>query len=454
MNIAILGYDSQGRSAYDYWNNTGHDITICDRNPDVAVPDDAKSQLGDDYLQELGRFDLLIRTPGLHPRDIVAASADDPDILEKVTTVTNEFLRVCPTSNVVGVTGTKGKGTTSTLIAKILETSGKRVHLGGNIGIPPLDLLKNDIGQTDWVVLELANFQTIDVKYSPHIGVCLMIMPEHLNWHADLAEYIDAKRQLFLHQNENDVLVYNADNHNSIDVARSSKAVKFWYSTAASRPNTEFTQQEDPRQGAHVKNGTIYMDQKEICKTGEIALLGQHNWQNVCAAVAATWQITGFDIQAVRQVITTFRGLPFRIELRREKDGIRYYNDSFASQPDASIAALRSVPGKKVMIMGGFDRGLDLTELCRAVQEAADEIRKIVIIGASGDRLEAMLAAAGFDNYVRLDGGDMPEIIDLARSQAREGDAIVLSPGFASFDMFKNFEDRGRQFNEAVNTLR
>lgn len=453
MKIALLGYDLQGRAAYEYWNQPGNTITVCDRNTEIKVPDDVEIQLGDNYLEGLGSYDLLVRTPGLHPRDIVAANPDTPDILEKVTTVTNEFMRVCPTGHVVGVTGTKGKGTTSSLITKILEADGKKVHLGGNIGIPPLELLKKDIQPSDWVVLELANFQTIDIKYSPHIGVCLMIVAEHLNWHADMAEYVNAKRQLFLQQNDQDIMVYNADDHNSIDVARSSRATKFWYRTKQRNAADEQIN-EDVRQGAYVQNGVVYMGNVEICKTSEIALLGEHNWQNVCAAIAATWHATGYDKTAAREVVTTFRGLPFRIELRREKDGIRYYNDSFASQPDATIAALRSIPGKKVMIMGGFDRGLELDGLCEAVQAASGEIRRIVIIGASGERLAENLTKAGFDNFVRLDDGDMQSIVELARSQAEDGDAVVLSPGFASFDMFKNFEDRGRQFNQVVNTLR
>ena len=186
MKIAILGYGLQGKSAYEFYNSPDNDITICDPVLPDNLPQGAKTQIGENYLKRLDAFDLIVRSPIVHPRDIVADNS--PEILEKVTSNTNEFLKQCPTKNVIGVTGTKGKGTTATLVAKLLEGLGLRVHLGGNIGTPPLDLLKDNIADDDWVVLELANFQLIDLKYSPHIAVCLTVEPEHLDWHSDVDE--------------------------------------------------------------------------------------------------------------------------------------------------------------------------------------------------------------------------------------------------------------------------
>jgi len=184
MRIAILGFGSQGAAALEYWSSADNEITICDAITELTLPENTKSQLGPDYLQSLDEFDLIVRSPSIHPKDIEAAS---PGVAAKVTTVTNEFFKVCPTKNIIGVTGTKGKGTTSTLITKMLEAAGKRVHLGGNIGTPPLEMLKNNIQPDDWVVLELANFQLIDLKYSPPIVACLMIASEHQDWHTCLA---------------------------------------------------------------------------------------------------------------------------------------------------------------------------------------------------------------------------------------------------------------------------
>jgi len=181
----------------------------------------------------------------------------------KVTTVTNEFMRVCPTRNIIGVTGTKGKGTTSTLIAKMLEAADKTVHLGGNIGIPPLDLLKRNIQPDDWVVLELANFQLIDLKSSPSIAVCLMVVPEHLNWHTDMAEYIAAKQQLFIWQTSDDIAIYYDGNEYSHTIAAAGMGSKLPYYAPP---------------GVEIRDGALRIDELYTCSTSELKLLGTHNW--------------------------------------------------------------------------------------------------------------------------------------------------------------------------------
>lgn len=437
MNIAILGYGSQGATATEYWGNLGHSITVCDKNPKLKLPDGIKSRLGKNYLSNLDSFDLLVRTPSLHPKEIVAANPDSADILEKVTSVTNEFFRVCPTENIVGVTGTKGKGTTSTLIAKMLEATGKRVHLGGNIGIPPLKLLKNDIREDDWVVLELANFQLIDLEYSPTIAVCLMVEPEHLDWHTNLEEYFASKQRLFAYQNEEDVAIYYAENKNSKKIASVSKGRLIPYMQAP---------------GAFIEEDHVSIDTDYVADVADIKLIGKHNHQNVCAAVTAFWQITK-DQKAIKAALQKFSGLPFRIENRGKKHGIVFYNDSFATANGATIAAIEAIPEKKVLILGGFDRGLDLSDLVKTIKNESRNIRKVVVIGASAKRLIAALDEGGFSNYHHEQATSMETIVRTAVSFAEKGDAVVLSPGFASFDMFANFEDRGNQFNRAIENL-
>ncbi len=437
MKIAILGFAGQGQSAYEYWNSAGNQLTICDIKSDLELPAGAGTQLGADYLKNLGSYDLIVRTPGLHPREIVRENPAVPDILAKVTTVTNEFFKVCPTKNIIGVTGTKGKGTTSTLIARMLEAAGHRVHLGGNIGIPPLELLKNNIGADDWVVLELANFQLIDLKKSPHIAVCLMVEPEHLNWHDGIDEYLDAKRQMFRYQAEDDIAIYYADNNYSISIAAASSATHIPYMAAP---------------GAEVKGGDIVVGKQKICDVADIRLLGRHNWQNVCAAVTAVWQVSQ-DATALKSAISSFAGLPHRLELVREIDGVRYYNDSFASAPGAAIAAMDAIEGTKIMIIGGYDRGLGLEDLARAIVMHKDELRRLILMGASAHKLEKELKALSFTTYDIVLSKKMQDIVERAKSCARQGDSIILSPGFASFDMFKNFEDRGLQYKEVVNSL-
>ncbi len=436
MKIALLGYGVQGRAAYDYWSrDPANDITICEQNEQFVGPEGVTAHLGPDHLHGLDQFDLLVRAPSVHPRDLVAANGDA--ILQKVTSVTNEFMRVCPSLNIVGVTGTKGKGTTSTLIARMLEAAGKTVHLGGNIGIAPLDMLFNKIQPDDWVVLELANFQLIDLQKSPHIAVCLMVVPEHLNWHADLQEYITAKQQLFATQTTDDIAIYYADNENSKTVASAGQATKIPFMALP---------------GAMVVDDGIAIDGQAICKLDEIKLLGKHNWQNVCAAVTAVWQVTQ-DIAALHKAISEFEGLPHRLEPVRTVADVKFYNDSFAATPEAALAAIEAIHGPKVLIIGGFDRMLALENFAVELAKAGNDIRKTVLIGQSGQRVAEALATAGYTNYILSDAKTMPEIVAFAQGLAQPGDSVVLSPGFPSFDMFKNFEERGLEYKAAVNAL-
>lgn len=435
MKIAILGYGIQGRSAFEYWQTDDNEITICDRKTDLELPKSTKSKLGDSYLARLDKFDLIVRSPNIHPQDIVEANHEG--ILSKVTTPTNEFLRVCPTKNVIGVTGTKGKGTTSSLITEILKALGKTVYLGGNFGISPLDLLKNGIGSHDWVVLELANFQLIDLKQSPHLAVCLMISPEHLDWHKDMDEYIDSKKQLFSHQNSNDIAIYYAKNEKSKQIASSGLAKKIPF-------------YEKP--GAIVENGSFVIDGFNICATKDLKLLGEHNWQNVCAAITVTWQVTK-DAKVIGDALMSFKGLANRLELVRELAGVKYYNDSFGSAPDATIAAIKSISGPKIIIIGGFDRKLPLGGLVESIKNNAGQIRSIVLIGTSSGRVSVELESAGFANFKIMHTKAIAEIVAEAKALARPGDSIILSPGFPSFDMFKNFEERGQLFKDAVKQL-
>lgn len=433
MRIAILGFGKQGRSAYEYWRE-GNEITVCDGNESLELPADVERRLGPDHLKDLDRFDLIIRSPIVYPQDIV--DANSPAILDKITTVTNEFFKVCPTKNIIGVTGTKGKGTTSTLIAKMLEADGRTVHLGGNIGTPPLDMLRSGIQPDDWIVLELANFQLIDLKYSPHIAVCLMVVPEHLDWHADSEEYFTSKQQLFEKQTAEDIAIYYAENEISRRIASAGKGRKIPYMTAP---------------GASVEGGRIVIDGHEVCAISEVKLLGQHNLQNACAAVSAVLQVTQ-NIEAMRSVLNGFSGMEHRLELVRELDGVRYYNDSFGTTPETAIVAIQAFEEPKVIILGGSDKGADYTGLARVV--AGANIRKVLLIGEQAGRIGAALAAADVRSQDVMPGGEtVKEIVDTARSQAQAGDIVLLSPACASFDMFKNYQDRGEKFKQAVSGL-
>ncbi len=434
MKVAVIGYEIEGRSAAEYWRRLGDEVTVCDQDPDKSIPEGLPSRVGPAYLKNLDNFDLIVRSSGVNPKTILA---ENPAVNDKITTVINEFLRVCPTKNIIGITGTKGKGTTSTLTAKMLEAAGHKTFLGGNIGTSPLDFLPQ-LSAKSWVVLELSSYQLEDIRYSPALAVCLMVEPDHLNWHGTLDTYTAAKANLFRHQKPQDTAIYFANNQTSHAIASTSPGKKIPYFA---------------RPGAYVADNAIVIDGTEICKTDELQLLGQHNWQNACAAATILWQVT-HSVAPIRNVLTTFSGLPHRLEFVRELDGVRYYNDSFASVPSASQAAIEAVSGPKVLILGGYDRQLPLEPLVKTIKKHQGDLRTILLIGQSTTRLAAALKAVGVTGFRLSPARTMTEIIQEARGQAKNGDSVVLSPGFPSFDMFKNFEDRGLQFNREVHKLR
>jgi UDP-N-acetylmuramoylalanine--D-glutamate ligase len=433
MNIAIVGFDREGRASYEYFKRDGHQITVCDQNASLAIPEGVEAQLGPHYLDDLDQFDLIVRTPGLPPQHILAAN---PKVENKITSGTNEFLRACTTKNVIGITGTKGKGTTSTLTAKMLEAAGKKVWLGGNIGVPALSFI-HDIKPDDWVVLELSSFQLTDLRYSPHIGVCLMMANDHLNWHGGFTSYAHAKQNMFAHQTAEDIAIYFSEDENSRAIAAPGDAQKIPYFTSP---------------GAYVEGGFIKVDNQTVCQVTDIKLLGEHNQQNVCAALTVAWQVT-HNTEALKSTISTFTGLLHRLELVREIDGVRFYNDSFASNPDAAIAAINAIPGRKVMLIGGFDRMLPLEPLIHTLNKNP-EIIMVIFMGASAGRLATVSQTAQFSRYaIAENNSSLQDILQLARQYTQSGDNVILSPGFASFDMFKDFEDRGQQFKQAVEAL-
>lgn len=440
MKIAVLGFGKQGQSALNYWGK-GNEITICDSNADTMPPSGVEVQTGENYLADLDRFNLIIRSPAVHPRDIVAAN--DERILRKVTTVTEEFFRVCP-APIIGVTGTKGKGTTSTLIAKILEAGGKKVHLGGNIGIPPLDMLADNIQPSDWVVLELANFQLIDLGVSPKIGVCLMVVPEHLDWHTDIAEYIQSKQNLFRHQSPNDLAIFNRANDFSTEVVGISPALKLSYEVPL------IGEQPSERNGAYVFGDDIYMDDERVCSVTDVVLLGRHNLQNVCAAIAATWDIIGNDPAIITNVLKNYVGLPHRLELVRTLDGIKFYDDSFSTTPDSAIVAIEAIKGNKIMILGGSDKGANFDTLADTITK--NSVKAVVQIGKMGPTIAKALSDRGY-TAIHDGGASMESIIHTASEIAQTGDSVILSPACASFDMFKDYIDRGDQFHKVVSSL-
>lgn len=438
MKIAIVGFSLEGQASYEYFASTSeHEITICDQNTELDVPPETTAQLGEDYLNNLDRFDLIIRTAGLHPQKILN---ENPDTEDKITTHVNEFLKASPTKNILGVTGTKGKGTTSSLLSEMLKADGRDVHLGGNIGVPPLTFI-DKLTSESWVVLELSSFQLLDIEEAPHIAVCLMVVPEHLDWHEDLEEYLNAKTQLFKVQKPGDKVIYYAGNDISKQIASSGPADKIPY---YSEP------------GAVVESNEIKINGQTICAVSEVKLLGEHNLQNICAALTAFWQVSQ-NTEAARQAITSFKGLPHRLEFVRELDGVKYYNDTFGTTPETAIVAIKAFKQPIILIAGGSEKGADYNDLVGTIFDSS--VKHVVCIGTTGNKIADLLESRKDEKHVAYTVWENPtspnmnEIIAKAQANATSGDIVLLSPGSASFDMFKNYKDRGEQFIKAVQAL-
>lgn len=431
MKVAIVGFATEGVVSASYWHELGHTVTICDQNEGLEVPEVYQKQLGPDYAKNLDRFDIVVRSAGIHPKILLE---HNPAIANKITTNIEEFMRVSSSRNIIGVTGTKGKGTTSTLIHKMLQAAGKTSHLGGNIGIAALSLLP-DIKLEDYVVLEVSSFQLEDFKGpSPHIGVCIMVVPEHLNWHANMNEYLSAKSKLFSTQSEDDYAIYFSQNENSEKIAGAGAGKKLPYFKTP---------------GAFVNNGTIEIEETPVCKTSDIKLLGKHNWQNACAAVTAVWQITP-DVDAISSVLHSFSGLEHRLEFVREFNGASYYDDSFATTPETAIAAIQAFDQPKVLILGGSGKGIPLDAITEEV--AKSNVRHIITIGDMAGTINDLLHKNGVTN-ISTGPTTMTEIIEIAKNHAEPGDIVLLSTGCASFGLFKDYKDRGNQFKAAVRAL-
>lgn len=424
MKVAIAGYGAEGQSSYRYYADKGDTVTIVTTkvSPQYPIPEGAFSIIGDDAFEHLDGFDVVLRTPPMRPDSIKTSG--------KVWSQANEFFERCP-APIIGITGTKGKGTTASLIAAILRAAGQKVHLIGNIGVPPLSVL-NAIRPDDVVVFELSSFQLWDLEKSPSLAVVLMLEPDHLDVHKSMEEYVEAKANIARHQAQSGVVIYHPTNEYSRQIAETSQGTKLRYAVS------------DDSQ-VYVTNGQFMIDDEVICPVSALQIPGQHNVENACAAISAAMH-HGVGKDVIEAGLRTFTGLPHRLKLVAEKDSIRYYDDSIATTVGSAIAALHSFEtGKSVIILGGSDKGVDYREL---IDEVKAMNARVIAIGQTGSRIAELCDEAGVE-YVR-EAGDMTQVVQAARQLARSGDVIILSPASASFDQYASYSDRGDQFVAAV----
>lgn len=455
--IAVLGLSTEGQDTIKFFLQEGANVSGRDRRNADDLGETYASllrlgvdlQLGTKYLKNLEDFDLIVRTPGmaLWLPELQEAYAEGITI----TSQTKLFFDLCPCP-IVGVTGTKGKGTTTTLIGEILKASGITAYVGGNVGKPLLSQV-NLMMPKDIVVLELSSFQLEDLHKSPHVAVVLNVTQDHLanadplstNFHHSRKEYIDAKLNIVNFQKKDDYLVVNADYETSRLFIQHTKAVVY-----------EFSRWKET-EGVFVKNNDLIIrfmmgKHEVICRTQELQLRGSHNWENITAAIVSA-TLVGAKLDAIKRIVPAFRGLEHRLEFVAKKIGVAYYNDSFSTTPETAIAAIKAFTEPIILIAGGSEKGSDYSELGRTIKES--KVKALLLIGETAPKIEKAIVEQGGNQNKQIIRNltNMEEIVKAAQSLTRPGDVVLLSPACASFGMFKNYKERGQLFKRYVKEI-
>ena len=450
--VAFIGAGVSHKRCIEQFVELGAQVTLCDQKKSLedfgAYADTLRRlhvrlSLGEHYTDGFAGQDIIMRTPGYeyYKPELQAA-------LQAGTKVTSEvelFFELCP-CEIVAVTGSDGKTTTTTLISKMFEAAGRKVFLGGNIGAALLPQLA-DVTPEAVAVVELSSFQLISMRVSPKVAVVTNVTPNHLDHHKDMQEYIDAKRNILLWQVPPCRAVLGFENEISRGMQKDCKGEQVWFTRLHDTDKGAFLRESDDTL-CYAENGVV----TPILPRAEVKLRGLHNVENLLAAIAAVWGRV--PVEAMRQVGSTFTGVEHRIEPVRTLDGVIYYNDSIASSPTRTIAGLRSFNQKIILIAGGYDKKIPYEPLA---PEILAHVKTLVLMGATGPRIEAAVrGCAGFDESALtiLHADSMQHAVELARGAARPGDVVSLSPASASFDLYPNFEVRGRDYKNIVNNLK
>lgn len=450
--VAVIGLGLSNTALIRYLVSQGARVTGCDRLPAEhlgARYDELKAlgirfQLGERYLDRLDRFETLFVTPGMRKDLPQLVEARDRGV--EISSETELFFSLCR-AHTIGITGSSGKTTTTTLVGEILSAAGYDVLVGGNIGRPLIEQV-DDLHEDQWVVLELSSFQLETMSHSPNIAVVTNIAPNHLDVHGTMGAYIDAKRRIYQFQEPNDWLVLN---HRD--------ALADEMEMEAPGNVRRFNRSGPVVQGAFVDGERIVLARsaqrrrtlEQVCSVRDIRLLGEHNVENVLAAITVA-DLCGVRMSTVRDVVASFTGVRHRLELVREAMGVKYYNDSIATTPERAAAGIRAFSQPIVLIAGGYDKGLDFDELAAAVCD--NQVKAVITMGQTAERIEAAIRAYGQGQEPIVERAeDFDAAVRRAHALASEGDVVLLSPGCASYGMFRNFEERGERFQQLVHDL-
>ena len=419
-SVAILGFGREGRSTYKTLVKSGSnaDITILDKFDFEDKKDFPVSIItGENYMDNLSRFDLIFKSPG------VVISADVPR--EKITSQTEVFLKKYK-NQVIGITGTKGKSTTTTLIHHILKEKRGNAILVGNIGIPAFDKL-TDIDENSIIVYELSCHQLEFASVSPHIAILLNLFPEHLDHYGTIENYYNAKRNIYLHQDKNDMLFvmkrYQPEGIKSQIISVSDMGADITFSREA----------------------LTFKGEKTPIERSEFSLIGDHNLYNISVAYGVC-RTLGISPDDIISAVKTYKSLPHRLEVFLEKDGVRYIDDSISTACETTIQGVMALGDVGVLILGGMDRGIDYAPLIEFLR--AQKVPDVICMYDSGKRIFNEAKEIEGTNLVLV--SDLKEACDMAKSLVKSGSSCLLSPASASYGNFKNFEERGEKFKEYI----
>lgn len=438
--VAVVGVGVSNRPLIKKLLEYGAGVTAFDKKEDFEGKEelqklDVKLVLGRDYLNTIDEYEVIFRTPSLLPTNEFLMKASQKGAY--ITSEIREFVKYCK-GKIFGVTGSDGKTTTTTLIYEMLKKQGYNVYLGGNIGIPLFEKIE-EIKEDDYVVLELSSFQLMDFDVSPIVSVITNLSPNHLDYHKDMEEYVNSKKNIFLYQNERGITILNKDNEITYSMRDEVKGeIRF------------FSMKE--KAFSYYDGGKLYVNDELVCHKDEVKLLGMHNIENLLTAFAAVYGFVSID--NMRCVAMNFNGVPHRIEFVREINGVKFYNDSIASSPTRTLAGLNSFDIKVILIAGGYDKNVPFEPLA---EKGIDKIKTLILLGMTKDKIKSAFLDVMNKTGKRVDiieVNSLEEAVEKAYEVAEYGDIVTLSPACASFDMFKNFEERGNRFKEIVLNLR
>lgn len=447
--IAFIGVGVTNTDLIKLFLKKGIQVTICDRKDPDKMGDvynqlkslGAEFCLGDTYLDTLTDFDVVFRSPGMYFNNPKLADARKKGVV--ITSEMEVFFDLCP-CKIYAVTGSDGKTTTTTIIAGLLEKSGKKVYKGGNIGKALLPLIE-EINENDAAVVELSSFQLISMRKSPDVAVITNIAPNHLDVHGTMEEYIDSKKNLIIHQNAFSKTVLNLDNETTNDLESIVRGHL-----------VKFSRKDVPECGAFLSDDGYlcynnYSITEKILHKDTIRIPGIHNVENYLAAISAVWGEV--SLEDIRDMAENFGGVEHRIEFVRELDGVKWYNDSIATSPTRVLAGLNSFDQKLIVIAGGYDKKIPFEPMAETVNQ---KVKKLILMGVTAEKIEKAVTECSSYNSENLEiyhVSSMEEAVQKAREISEIGDVVTLSPACASFDMYPNFEARGIHYKNLVKEL-